>query len=86
MQTLIEPGMLGRAFSVDAVLSFALAPLGFLAAGVAASLWGTQVSIVVFGALAATVGLMVFIPGVRDPERGGLNLFDHKPEGSIETP
>lgn len=86
MQTLIEPGMLGRAFSVDAVLSFALAPLGFLAAGVAASLWGTQVSIVAFGALAATVGLMVFIPGVRDPERGGLNLFDHKPEGSIETP
>lgn len=86
MQTLIEPGMLGRAFSVDSVLSFALTPLGFLAAGLAGGAWGSRLSIVVLGALAATVGLMVFIPGVRDPEREGLNLFEHRPEDAVEVP
>ena len=86
MQTLIEPDMLGRAFSVDSVLSFALTPLGFLAAGLAGGAWGDRLSIVVLGALAATVGLMVFVPGVREPERDGLNLFERRHEDPEESP
>ncbi|MGD0219153.1 MAG: MFS transporter [Acidimicrobiales bacterium] len=72
MQELVPSEMLGRASSVDWLFSLSLSPLGILVAGVAAETIGVRPTIVAGGLIAAFMGLVLFLPGVRDPERGPL--------------
>ena len=69
MQQLVPPEMLGRASSVDWLFSMCLSPLGILAAGIAAASFGVRATIVAGGLISATMAWVVFLPGVRDPER-----------------
>jgi hypothetical protein len=61
--------MLGRASSVDWLFSISLSPLGVLFAGVLASSIGVRETLLVGAAISALSCLVVFAPGVRDPER-----------------
>ncbi|HXZ82747.1 MAG TPA: MFS transporter [Acidimicrobiales bacterium] len=70
MQQLVPSEMLGRASSVDWLFSMCLSPIGLLLAGVAAGAIGVRPAIAGGGLLAAAMALVVFIPGVRDPQRG----------------
>lgn len=69
MQSLVPPEMLGRASSVDALFSFCLAPIGVLVAGVVAAAIGVRTTLIAGGVIGAMTTLVVFVPGVRDPER-----------------
>jgi MFS family permease len=68
MQELVPPGLLGRASSVDLIVSFVLSPLGVVVAGVAAAAWGPRPVLIGGGVVAALSALVALLPGVRDPE------------------
>ncbi|MFZ0059355.1 MAG: MFS transporter [Acidimicrobiales bacterium] len=70
MQEIVPGEMLGRASSVDWMFSLCLSPIGILVAGVAAVAIGVRTTIVAGGLIGAAMALVVFLPGVRDPERG----------------
>jgi MFS family permease len=72
MQELVPPELIGRASSVDALVSFGLSPLGVLVAGLAAGAIGTRTAMLIGGCLAALLTSVLLVPGVRDPERTGL--------------
>lgn len=70
LQQLVPRQLLGRVSSVDWMLSIGLVPLSFALTGPASNLFGPGLTIV-GGALiggALTIALL-FVPGVRDPER-----------------
>jgi len=69
MQELVPPELLGRASSVDWLISLSLTPLGVLVGGAAAGLIGTRTTILIGGCVAVCLGAIIFVPGVRDPER-----------------
>ncbi|MGH8982052.1 MAG: MFS transporter [Acidimicrobiales bacterium] len=69
MQTVVPAEMLGRASSVDWLFSICLSPLGIVFAGVLASSIGVRETVLVGAALSAVSCLVVFAPGVRDPDR-----------------
>jgi predicted MFS family arabinose efflux permease len=69
MQELVPPELLGRASSVDWLVSLSLSPLGVLVCGVAAGVIGTRTTMVIGGSIGVCLIAIVFIPGVRDPER-----------------
>jgi hypothetical protein len=69
MQIAVPPAMLGRASSVDWLFSTCLSPLGVLFAGALAGPFGTRQTILLGAALSAASCLVVFLPGVRDPDR-----------------
>jgi MFS family permease len=69
MQDLVPANLLGRASSVDWLVSICLSPLGMLVAGFAAGAIGVRNTIVAGGVLAALMVLALLVPGVRDPER-----------------
>jgi MFS transporter, DHA3 family, tetracycline resistance protein len=69
MQDLVPTNLLGRASSVDWLVSLCLSPLGVLAAGFVAGAIGTRNTIVAGGVVAALGILVLLVPGVRDPER-----------------
>ena len=69
MQRLVPDRLLGRASSVDWLVSIALSPLGIVAAGGVAAAIGVRPTILAGGALASLAGLCLLIPGVRDPDR-----------------
>jgi predicted MFS family arabinose efflux permease len=69
MQELVPPELLGRASSVDWLVSLSLSPLGVLAAGAAAGVIGTRATMLVGGCVALGLCGILFVPGVRDPER-----------------
>ncbi|MGA2529858.1 MAG: MFS transporter [Acidimicrobiales bacterium] len=74
MQALVPKEMLGRVSSLVYLFAFALGPLGILAGGAAAASIGTRTALVVSGAVSGGICLVViFIPGVRDPEHMSLN-------------
>jgi hypothetical protein len=68
MQAAVPPKMLGRATSVNWLFSTCLSPLGVLFAGALAGLIGVRQTILLGAALAAASCLVVFVPGVRDPD------------------
>jgi MFS family permease len=72
MQELVPADMIGRASSIDYLVSICLSPLGLVAAGATASLVGIRVTLIVGGVIGAASGLALFVPGVRDPDRGRL--------------
>jgi hypothetical protein len=61
--------LLGRASSVDWLVSLSLSPLGVLASGAAAGVIGTRTTMLIGGVVALSLCAILFIPGVRDPER-----------------
>jgi len=69
MQELVPPELLGRASSVDWLVSLSLSPLGVLVSGAAAGVLGTRTTMLVGGCVALAVCGILFVPGVRDPER-----------------
>jgi hypothetical protein len=69
MQVAVPADMLGRASSVDWLFSTCLSPLGLLFAGVLAGPIGVRQTILLGAGLCAVSCLVVFVPGVRDPDR-----------------
>jgi len=69
MQELVPPELLGRASSVDWLVSLSLSPLGVLVGGAAAGVVGTRTTMVIGGCIGITLFSLLFVPGVRDPER-----------------
>jgi MFS family permease len=70
MQQAVPAHMLGRASSVDWLFSICLSPLGILFAGVLAGSIGARGTVLIGAALSLLSCLVVFVPGVRDPDRG----------------
>jgi hypothetical protein len=69
MQVAVPAPLLGRASSVDYLFSICLSPLGLVFAGALAGSIGTRATILLGAGLAALSCCVVFVPGVRDPER-----------------
>jgi MFS family permease len=75
MQELVPTTVLGRVSSLVYLFAFSLGPLGILAGGAAAAAIGVRETLLLSGAVSGLICLIVvFIPGVRDPER--LDLAD----------
>jgi MFS family permease len=75
MQELVPSRILGRVSSLVYLFAFSLGPLGILAGGAAATIVGVREALFLSGAVSGLICLIVvFIPGVRDPER--LDLVD----------
>lgn len=74
MQVAVPSKMLGRASSVDWLFSICLSPLGIVFAGALATAVGARETILVGAAVALVMCGVVFLPGVRDPDRP-----DYKP-------
>ncbi len=68
VQRAVPAAMIGRVASVDYFFSFALSPLGLVAAGAVAQVYGVRATLVVGGAVTGLTTLIPFLPGVRDPE------------------
>lgn len=69
LQEQVPRDMLGRASSIEWMVSFAGTPVGILGAGLLAASAGVRPTILAGGILAALVPLGLIVPGVRDPER-----------------
>jgi predicted MFS family arabinose efflux permease len=59
--------LLGRVASVNYVLSFALSPLGLVAAGALAEGIGVRTTLLIGGGITALTTVIPFLPGVKDP-------------------
>jgi MFS family permease len=71
MQVAVPPQMLGRASSVNWLFSICLSPLGIVLAGALAGSIGVRATVLAGAGVAALSCSVVFVPGVRDPERAG---------------
>jgi len=70
MQELVPRDVLGRVSSLVYLLAFSLGPLGILLGGVAAATIGIRETLVLSGLVSGLICVLVlFTPGVRDPER-----------------
>lgn len=69
MQIAVPAQMLGRASSVDWLFSICLSPLGLVFAGALASSIGVRETVLLGAGLSALSCCVIFVPGVRDPER-----------------
>lgn len=69
MQELVPPELLGRASSVDWLMSLSLSPLEVIVGGAAAGVIGTRLTMLIGGGISACLIAILFVPGVRDPER-----------------
>jgi len=69
MQVAVPPEMLGRASSVDWLFSICLSPLGLIFAGGLAGVIGVRQTVLLGAGLALAACGVVFLPGVRDPDR-----------------
>ena len=86
MQELVPKEILGRVSSLVYLFAFSLGPLGILAGGAAASGLGTRTALVLSGAVSGGICLLViFIPGVRDPERNLAEYAEGVDKGRTEV-
>ena len=69
LQELVPPELLGRVSSVDWLVSLSLSPLGVLVGGAAAGVIGTRSTLLIAGCVSFAACGILFVPGVRDPER-----------------
>jgi MFS family permease len=69
MQTEVPPHLLGRASSVDWMLSLALAPAGTIAGGAVAAVAGVRFALILGGSVAAATGAVLLVPRVTEPDR-----------------
>jgi MFS family permease len=72
MYTLVPAEMLGRVTSVDWFVSIGLTPVSFALTGPIAQAFGARETLAGAGVLGLLTVLVIFIPGVRDPERTPL--------------
>ena len=73
LQTLVPRELLGRVSSLDWLVSTGLVPLSFALTGPVAALLGPGPTMIVAGLLGSVLmGVLLFVPGVRDPERRDL--------------
>ncbi|HUY48656.1 MAG TPA: MFS transporter [Streptosporangiaceae bacterium] len=70
LQETVPADLLGRVSSLDWLVSLALAPLGTVLGGALAGIVGVRLTLILGGAIAAGTGSVLFLPGVRDPDRG----------------
>jgi DHA3 family tetracycline resistance protein-like MFS transporter len=75
MHTRVPPEMLGRVSSLDWFVSIGLVPLSFAVTGPMAELIGAKATLVAAGVLGSVACAVLFLPGVRDPEREPLPGF-----------
>lgn len=68
MQARVPTALLGRASSVEWLLSYAGSPVGVVAAGAVAGAFGPRAVLGVGGSLAALMALVLLVPGVREPQ------------------
>ncbi|HEY2575465.1 MAG TPA: MFS transporter, partial [Streptosporangiaceae bacterium] len=66
MQSRVPASLLGRASSVEWLLSYAGTPVGIVAAGAVAGAAGPRAVLVAGGCLAALMALVLVVPGVRE--------------------
>jgi hypothetical protein len=70
LQELVPRTLLGRVSSLDWLVSTGLVPVSFALTAPVAGLLGPQATLVAGGLLGAVLmGMLLFVPGVRDPER-----------------
>jgi MFS family permease len=70
LQTRVPRHLLGRVTSVDWMMSTGLVPVSFVLTGPAAAAFGASQTMVGAALLGAVLmGMLLFVPGVRDPER-----------------
>ncbi|MGH2456701.1 MAG: MFS transporter [Candidatus Limnocylindria bacterium] len=82
LQTLVPRELLGRVSSLDWLVSTGLVPVSFALTGPAAAALGPGPTMVAGGLVGAFfMGVLLFLPGVRDPERGGLPVVGRGAEG-----
>ena len=75
LQQLVPRGLLGRISSLDWLVSTGLVPLSYALTGPVAAVLGPQTTIVVAGLVGALfMGGLLFVPGVRDPERSAVAI------------
>ena len=73
LQTLVPRELLGRVSSLDWLVSTGLVPLSFALTGPVAALLGPGPTMIVAALLGSVLmGVLLFVPGVRDPERQQL--------------
>jgi MFS family permease len=68
MQERVPAGLLGRASSMDWLVSFAGSPVGVVVAGLAAGSVGVRAVLLAGGCVAALMALVLLVPGVREPK------------------
>jgi MFS family permease len=73
MQELVPEELIGRASSVDWTISLSLSPLGVITAGALAGAIGVRTTILIGALISIVMTGVLFLPGVRDPERGALD-------------
>jgi MFS family permease len=69
MQELVPEELIGRASSVDWTISLSLSPLGVITAGALAGAIGVRTTILIGALISLLMSGVLFLPGVRDPER-----------------
>jgi DHA3 family tetracycline resistance protein-like MFS transporter len=75
LQVLVPRQLLGRVSSLDWLVSTGLVPVSFALTGPVAGVLGPETTMVGAGLVGAFfMGILLFVPGVRDPERGASRL------------
>lgn len=74
MQQEVPKELLGRASSVDWMISLALAPIGTVAGGAVATLVGVRMTLIIGGLIATSTGSVLLIPGVIEPDQRHLEV------------
>ena len=80
LQELVPRTLLGRVSSLDWLVSTGLVPVSFALTAPVAGWLGPQATMVAGGLLGAVLmGMLLFVPGVRDPERGRPSAISFEP-------
>ena len=70
LQTLVPRRLLGRVTSLDWLMSAGLVPVSYALTGPVAAAVGVNATMIWGGLVGAFfMGILLFVPGVRDPER-----------------
>ena len=72
VNTLVPAEMLGRVSSLDWFVSIGLTPLSFALTGPVAEWLGARMTLGLAGAVGLLTFFLLYVPGVRDPERSPL--------------
>jgi predicted MFS family arabinose efflux permease len=72
INTLVPTEMLGRVSSLDWFVSIGLTPLSFALTGPVAEWLGARTTLALAGAVGLLTFFLLYVPGVRDPERKPL--------------
>jgi DHA3 family tetracycline resistance protein-like MFS transporter len=81
LQTLVPRRLLGRVTSLDWLMSAGLVPLSYALTGPVAAQLGASATMIWGGLVGAFfMGVLLFVPGVRDPERQPVT---ERPAGEV---